>query len=94
MEPATTNGSEATAEGGRDELWQRSYRKTLADSQRALAGMVDRTQSYERALVNERVPTRLGDGSVDVEVAPGLFSSFRANWLRQPEPGARASVGS
>jgi CRISPR-associated endonuclease/helicase Cas3 len=84
------------------ELWHRSYGKTLADSQQALAGMVDRTQGYERALVNERVPTRLGDGSVDVEVRPGLFSPFtgesidvlsiRANWLRQAEPGATASV--
>jgi CRISPR-associated endonuclease/helicase Cas3 len=84
------------------ELWQRSYGKRLADSQQALAGMVDRTQSYERALVNERVPTRLGDGSVDVEVKPGLFSSFtgenidalsiRANWLRQAEPGSTATV--
>jgi CRISPR-associated endonuclease/helicase Cas3 len=84
------------------ELWQRSYGKTLADSQQALAGMVDRTQCYERALVNERVPTRLGDGSVDVEVEAGLFSPFtgenidalsiRANWLRQAEPGSTATV--
>ena len=84
------------------ELWQRSYGKRLADAQQALAGMVDRTQSYERALINERVPTRLGDGSVDVEASPGLFSpltgesidvlSIRANWLRQAEPGATASV--
>jgi CRISPR-associated endonuclease/helicase Cas3 len=84
------------------ELWQRSYGKTLADAQQALAGMVDRTQSYERALINERVPTRLGDGSVDVEVRPGHSSPFtgesidalsiRANWLRQAEPGATASV--
>jgi CRISPR-associated endonuclease/helicase Cas3 len=84
------------------ELWRRSYGKTLADAQQALAGMVDRTQSYERALVNERVPTRLGDGSVDVEVRLGLSSPFtgesidalsiRANWLRQVEPGTTASV--
>jgi CRISPR-associated endonuclease/helicase Cas3 len=84
------------------ELWQRSYGKTLADSQQALAGMVDRTLSYDQSLVNERVPTRLGDGSVDVEVMRGLVSPFtgenidalsiRANWLRQAEPGATASV--
>ena len=64
--------------------------------------MVDRTQGYDQALVNERVPTRLGDGSVDVEVMRGLASPFtgenidalsiRANWLRQAEPGATASV--
>jgi len=84
------------------EHWQRSYGRALADIQQALAGMVDRTQGYDQALVNERVPTRLGDGSVDVEVMRGLASPFtgenidalsiRANWLRQAEPGATASV--
>jgi CRISPR-associated endonuclease/helicase Cas3 len=84
------------------ELWHRSYGQTLADNQQALAGMVDRALGYERALVNERVPTRLGDGSVDVEVEAGLLSPFtgenidalsiRANWLRQAEPGSTATV--
>src|SRR5262249_42640750 len=84
------------------ELWHRSYGKALADSQQALSGMVDRTQGYERALVNELIPTRLGDGSVDVPVEAGLLSPFtgenidalsiRANWLRQAEPGSRATL--
>jgi hypothetical protein len=53
-------------------------------------------------LVNERVPTRLGDGSVDVEVDGKLVSPFtgqqiealaiRANWLRETEPGSHAVV--
>jgi hypothetical protein len=53
-------------------------------------------------LVNERVPTRLGDGTVDVEVDGELFSPFtgapidvlsiRANWLRQAQPGSNAQV--
>jgi hypothetical protein len=73
----------------------------MAASQQALAAMVDRTQSYDQALVDERVPTRLGDGSVDVEVMCGLVSPFtgenrcsvdRANWIRQAEPGSTASI--
>jgi hypothetical protein len=54
------------------------------------------------ALVNERVPTRLGDGSVDVEVEGKLTSPFtgdlidalsvRANWIRVAEPGSPAVV--
>jgi CRISPR-associated endonuclease/helicase Cas3 len=84
------------------ELWQHSYGRALAASQQALAGLVDRTQGYDQALVNERVPTRLGDGSVDVEVQGTLLSPFtgkkidilsiRANWLRQAEPGSTATI--
>jgi hypothetical protein len=37
-------------------------------SARALSGLIDQSQGYDQALVNERVLTRLGDGSVDVEV--------------------------
>jgi hypothetical protein len=40
----------------------------MAAGQQALAGLVDRSLGYDQALVNEWVPTRLGDGSVDVEV--------------------------
>src|SRR5206468_9285544 len=68
----------------------------------ALAGLVDRTRDYGAALVNERVPTRLGDGSVDVEVDGQLISPFtgegikalsiRGNWLKNAEPGSMAHV--
>ena len=83
-------------------LWQRLYGHAIADSQQALAGLVDRTLDYDQALVNERVPTRLGDGTVDVEVDGGLLSPFtdeaiealsiRANWLRRAQPGSKAQV--
>jgi hypothetical protein len=74
----------------------------MAAGQQALSGLIDRSQGYDQALVNERVPTRLGDGSVDVEVEGKLPSPFtgeqiealsiRANWLRQAEPGSSAVV--
>jgi CRISPR-associated endonuclease/helicase Cas3 len=83
-------------------LWQRLYGRAMAAGQQALSGLVDRSQGYDRALVNERVPTRLGDGSVDVEVEGKLLSPFtgeqiealsiRANWLREAEPGSPAVV--
>jgi CRISPR-associated endonuclease/helicase Cas3 len=57
-------------------LWKRLYGRAMADSQRALSGLVDRSQGYDLALVDERVPTRLGDGSVDVEVVGELISPF------------------
>jgi CRISPR-associated endonuclease/helicase Cas3 len=83
-------------------LWHRLYGNAIAERQQALAGLVDRTLDYEQALVNERVPTRLGDGSVDVEVDGELLSPFtgaaidvlsiRANWMRRAQPGSKAQV--
>jgi CRISPR-associated endonuclease/helicase Cas3 len=83
-------------------LWQGFYGNAMADSQQALARLADRSRSYDQALINERVPTRLADGSVDVEVDGGLVSPFtgeaiqalsiRANWLREAEPGSKAVV--
>ena len=83
-------------------LWHRLYGNEIAERQQALAGLVDRTLDYEQALVNERVPTRLGDGSVDVEIDGKLLSPFtgaainvlsiRANWMRRAQPGSKAQV--
>ncbi len=83
-------------------LWQRLYGKATADSQQAIAGLVDRSLGYEQALLDDRVPTRLGDGSVDVEVNGTLLSPFtgaaidalsiRGNWLRKAPPGSMATV--
>jgi hypothetical protein len=38
-------------------LWHRLYGNAIADTQQAVAGLVDRTRDYGQALVNERVPT-------------------------------------
>jgi CRISPR-associated endonuclease/helicase Cas3 len=83
-------------------LWQRMYGHAIADAQQALSGLIDRGACYDRALINERIPTRLGDGTVDVEVEGSLLSPFtgtsidglpiRANWLRDAEPGSTAAV--
>jgi CRISPR-associated endonuclease/helicase Cas3 len=83
-------------------LWQRLYGNAIVDSQQALAGLIDRAVRYDQALVNERVSTRLGDSSVDVEVDGTLVSPFtgeaidalsiRANWLRNAQPGSVATV--
>jgi CRISPR-associated endonuclease/helicase Cas3 len=83
-------------------LWQRLYGKATVDSQQALAGLVDWSLGYDQALLDDRVPTRLGDGSVDVEVNGTLLSPFtgaaidalsiRANWLRKAAPGSMATV--
>jgi CRISPR-associated endonuclease/helicase Cas3 len=83
-------------------LWQCMFGNAMADAQQALAGLIDRQLGYVQALVNERVPTRLGDGSVDVEVRGALRSPFtqasiealsiRANWLRGAQPGSVADV--
>jgi hypothetical protein len=83
-------------------FWQRLYGRAMAASQQGLAGLVDRSLGYDQALVNEQVPTRLGDGSVDVEVEGNLISPFtgdaigalsiRASWLREAEPGSPAVI--
>ena len=83
-------------------LWQRLHGKAIAEGQQALSGLVDRTRDYGQAFVNQRVPTRLGDGSVDAEVKGRLISPFtgeqidalsiRSNWLRGAEPGSRARI--
>jgi CRISPR-associated endonuclease/helicase Cas3 len=84
------------------ELWKRFYAHAMAAGQQALSGLIDQSQGYDHALVNERVLTRLGDGSVDVEVEGELKSPFtgeyiralsiRGSWLREAEPGSPAVV--
>jgi CRISPR-associated endonuclease/helicase Cas3 len=55
--------------------WQAAYGRDSASRARADAGLIDRTCGYHLALVDERIPTRLGDPSVDVPVN-GLVSPF------------------
>jgi hypothetical protein len=35
-------------------LWHRLYGKAMAETQQAIAGLVDRTRDYSAALINER----------------------------------------
>ena len=48
--------------------------------QEALAGLIDRGAHYRNNLVGDRVPTRLGDGTVEVPVQ-GLVSPFTGRQL-------------
>jgi CRISPR-associated endonuclease/helicase Cas3 len=83
-------------------LWQRLYGHAVRQVQQAHAGLIDRAAGYDRALINERIPTRLSDGTVDVEVSGKLLSPFtrvpikalpiRGRWLKNAEPGSRAAV--
>jgi CRISPR-associated endonuclease/helicase Cas3 len=83
-------------------LWSRLYGRATAERQQALAGLVDRSVGYDQALVDARVQTRLGDGSVDVDVQGTLVSPFtgagierlaiRAIWLRNAPPESPARV--
>jgi hypothetical protein len=57
-------------------LWQYVFGNATADAQQALAGLIDQRLGYDQALINERVPTRLSDGSVDVEVRGDLQSPY------------------
>jgi hypothetical protein len=68
-----------------------------------LAGLVDRSVGYEQALVDARAQTRLGDGSIDIDVQGALVSPFtgagierlaiRATWLRNATARTRLDVG-
>jgi hypothetical protein len=83
-------------------LWGRLYGRTTAERQQALAALVDRSLGYDRALVDARAQTRLGDGSIDIDVKGALVSPFtgagierlaiRASWLRNTAPGTPARV--
>lgn len=63
---------------------------------------MDRSLDYAHALVDPRAATRLGDGSVDVEVKGSLVSPFTrepipvlavpARWLLGEPAGSPASV--
>jgi CRISPR-associated endonuclease/helicase Cas3 len=69
--------------------------------QEALAGLIDRGAHYRSNLVSDRVPTRLGDGTVEVPVQ-GLVSPFtgrqlasvpiRASWIRGVPQGTAGVV--
>ena len=80
-------------------LWRRLYSGDLLKQQLGEAGLVDWAKTYEQSLVNERVATRLGEGSVVLPVS--LISPFDGStitrmpvpgwWLESVDPGAEAS---
>jgi CRISPR-associated endonuclease/helicase Cas3 len=55
--------------GGWEALWQRLYGRDIAQRQAAEAGLIDWDRPYEDALVDEHLPTRLGEGKVTVALA-------------------------
>jgi CRISPR-associated endonuclease/helicase Cas3 len=83
-------------------LWNRLYGRATAERQQALAALVDRSLGYEQALVDAQAQTRLGDGSIDIDVNGALVSPFtgagierlaiRATWLHNTAPGTPARV--
>jgi CRISPR-associated endonuclease/helicase Cas3 len=52
----------------------------LCAQQKARAGLIDRNQHYRHNLVGDRIPTRLGDGTIEVPVT-GLVSPFTGQAL-------------
>ena len=66
-------------------LWERLYSDESRQQQLAAVGLVDWDQDYADAVVNERIVTRLGDGTIDIDV--NLASPFdRAAISRMPVP--------
>jgi CRISPR-associated endonuclease/helicase Cas3 len=76
--------------------WKASYGRDTTDRAKADAGIVDRTRNYHLVLVDGRIPTRLGDPSVDVPVN-GLISPFGQGQIDVlPMPGRwliKAGIG-
>ena len=62
-------------------LWERLYSDESRQKQLAAAGLVDWHRDYADAVVNERVVTRLGDGTIDIEV--NLSSPFDGAAIRR-----------
>ena len=66
-------------------LWERLYSDESRQRQLADAGLVDWHRDYAEAVVNERIATRLGEGTIDIEVH--LVSPFdRTPISRIPVP--------
>jgi hypothetical protein len=63
-----------------------------AGRQQALAGLVDRSVGYEQALVDARVQTRLGDGSIDIDVQGALVNPFTGAGIKRLASGPHGSA--
>jgi hypothetical protein len=64
-----------TLGGSWPRLWRNTFDKAAVDRQLAEASLIDWERPYREALVNEWLPTRLGEGSVTVAVTD-LISPF------------------
>jgi CRISPR-associated endonuclease/helicase Cas3 len=74
--------------GGRwTDLWRELFDAAAIEAQLAEASLIDWSRSYREALVNERLPTRLGEGTVTVAVE-NLVSPFTGQQIKAlPIPG-------
>jgi len=69
------------------DLWRELFEKAAIDAQLAQASLIEWRRPYRDALVNEWLPTRLGDGTVTVAVS-NLASPFTQKRLTAlPIPG-------
>jgi CRISPR-associated endonuclease/helicase Cas3 len=89
-------GDLATSIGGRWlDLWRELFDNAAQKAQLADASLIDWERPYREALVNEWIPTRLGDGTITIAVR-NLVSPFTgigiealpipARWLRNVVP--------
>ncbi len=90
--------------GSWEALWQRLYGRDIAQRQAAEAGLIDWDRPYEDALVDEHLPTRLGEGKVTVVLAtnstlaspldgkPIDAIAVPGRWLRGVPPDTCADV--
>ena len=68
-------------------MWRELFDQAAINAQGALANLIDWRRPYRYALVNEWLPTRLGDGTVTVAVK-NLVSPFTQEKLTAlPIPG-------
>ena len=78
-------------------LWQETWGRRLAQRQLAQGGLLDWSRPYAEQPVTEAVPTRLGEGTVTVELSAAMASPFTGSaiqalpvpmrWLRDVAPG-------
>ncbi len=67
--------------GAWKQLWQRLYSDEWRQKHLANAGLVDWNGNYADVRVNNKLVTRLGDGTVDIEV--DLTSPFDGSRIRK-----------
>jgi hypothetical protein len=77
----------ASLGGSWADLWLNLFDKAAIKAQLAEASLIDWKRPYREALVNEWLPTRLGEGTVTVAIN-GLVSPFTGQGIKAlPIPG-------